>query len=563
MKKCVSVFALLLLVFVGAGCGKSSKSGDQSVSGDKEKGDLYADLGFSKMLGLAEKTYYSDVTNKVVRDFSNVAQGEDVCKKVDYNDVRDCFSNSIASDSSNAKGHLGMSLVEIADLNYDADLWVIIKQLVKSKTEKPVFTSAQLQSAIEGKGLPAINKAIDHLAVTLNDDSFVSVTLTDSEGDKHIVTRSEVRTLRAMLLVFRAFVNTECSYDVQLPGSDGTYGWLTDYRKSSTSIPWDGYSWYHQASTTSSNGKNVLNLLTKYGEEDKDSSVAWYTMLEYNLVTRASQFLTLKSGKDLALVRTDLSNAIIDVREAIKFTKAKTGFYSDDIIKKTFISDLDTSVSDNFKARMGWQTVDDMLSWGADLLTMQKIYHAVEGDVSINLDPFFKNKIADVKSLIFKYRWKDASSWVSNSDYTTIYYYGTYLPSNYTTFSTWFNTAYPGTGSYYYYYGYSPVVRWGDQRWTTDVSHWSDIPVNYVDKTAGLLSTERKCVKIIGTGEKKTFSNISKYIYTTRDFNVDAIEYLNNAGAVLSDGSIKYYPDYTFDGLMPGMTKSLFDSIFQ
>jgi hypothetical protein len=361
------------------------------------------------------------------------------------------------NDSSRV-AHLGSALLDIIEINYDAELWEMIDSLDayanndKDAVEPPPpggtltggiyfrpgspilrnqftllatapreyarwnlngipgnLTLVHLQEIINDLVLPTINRAIDHLAAAeLGGGPRIDMIVDDEHYE---IDLGEILFFDASLYAARAGFQIATAYDFDLFGPDDTYGWIDEIR--------DLESERLRYGRIEENADPPYDRLVRetWDSEDAEGESIAVAILQHNLENDTG-FLDRRDGRmsdaydDLKTVRDKLEQAVAAIR-------AEEDGQEDDIVKIANLVDLDEEIDearDKPRFAENFTTVEDVLEWVETVMT--GTYHVSEegdhGDVEIdvNLSALFTNAPSNWTEFLPYYRFKPREDWI-------------------------------------------------------------------------------------------------------------------------------------------------------
>ncbi len=378
-----------------------------------------------------------------------------------FDDIRGGFEDALEEDDESAVANLGMGMVEVLELNYDGQLWDLIDAALELgdeadeglfpgppgiylNTTSPILgnqytllataplelsrlsmsgdvpadaTIGEAQELIRSTVIPTLVDAIDHVdeAAGQSDDERIRFWV-DIEEDHVEIDRGELlaynASLRAALAAFRILV----SYDFDLPGLDGTNGWMNDFDQFDDD---ECNSWGYFESLGGDSLKAVIVEEYRAGAL-RDSTIVRVVL--YNLDERTA-FLSL-AGDQMSQALLDVRASRDNLAEAVASIRAEEGEdldQSDDAIKTLDLLEIDDSIrleDDKPKFAEGFETIEDVLNWLEELLAGSYTMLWDE-TISFELDVagFMQSPPADLNDLLPYYRSPDVNSaWLAIED---------------------------------------------------------------------------------------------------------------------------------------------------
>jgi hypothetical protein len=470
---------------------------------------------------------------------------QDGIKATEVSAIRDGFEAALTLSPGNSIAHLGLSILEILELNYSPDVWEVIDSLsawdgssgtrasrgvqrdrshsligrpfsllveipfsfsmARLRTFPPNVTVEHIQDIIEEVIMPAFTRAIDHLTV-VEQSTKAKVTL-EVEGDgveeTVIIDLGEIYFFDATLHALRAGFGTAIAYDCSLVGPDGTYGWIEDVRRFENEEDCNHYSIIDGPS-----GDTLEVVSPSYSSVETDSILI--VVAHHNLANRPA-FLTLRNGG------TVMNNAKLDLLAVIEKLEGSVDFIKnvreneteENIIKLTNLSELESDLGDpegpNFAK--DFETIEDILAWVRDLMSGPMLFSEELGpreetfSWTMNIGALLTNPVPDWKSLLPYHRWT------------------------------------------------LPVGPWIERSRSYG---WEDVPYG---------GSWWEMVNIGGVCRYTEFTGLAwvRYYYCSEEMDASFFEYLDGPGGSAIDLEIEripYFPDYTLHGMFPGMTRA-------
>lgn len=326
------------------------------------------------------------------------------------------FKEALSKDPNNGMANLGMAMSMLMSVQYDSEVqkelgqsksqtgmlarasqWTLAQaqhqQALDLSSDNMAMSAPKLQSYIESKLLPRLDSARAFLNKAISNQGSSDWTLVTQDNDTLDIDNGDLYVASAGLNGVRAALNLVCLYDINLSDASGTMAWVD------------------QAKQLDQNG--LYN--------QRDSVIA--TVAQYNL-TRSS-FLTWRSGKTPSAIKSDLNNAIEDLKKASSAIRSESDDQSHDLIKQSVLLEMDQDYASNISGKNGFagNTVDGALARFQNILNGGSITTAMNG-VNVEIKPaaFLEPGIRDLKGLLPYYAFKSSDQWITK-DSTS---YGTY-----------------------------------------------------------------------------------------------------------------------------------------
>jgi hypothetical protein len=373
-----------------------------------------------------------------------------------YTRIRQGMDDAFAISSTSRVAHLGSALLDVIELNYSPELWAFIDSLGNYADEDPAPGLAAVQGLYLGSGspilrnefallatapcellrwsmrgipanltimraqelladpvIPALSSAIDHLGAAEGEEE-VNI-LIQVEDEIHEIDLGEVYFFDAALHAARAGLGILTAYDLDLPGPDGTNGWIEEIR----TLADQRNRWY--GVTTPIPGTAYFRLTqinADYAEAEADSVV--FTIVQHNYEER-SGFLSLQ-GPQMEQAYADVRQVRAKTAAAVSSIRGETDPQENDVIRIADLVDLDSDIANaeerpNFAE--GFTTIEDVLNWIETVLTGS--YHISEDgqngpiELDVNLSSLFMNAPSNWRDVLPYFEWTPAEDWVDRS----------------------------------------------------------------------------------------------------------------------------------------------------
>ncbi len=246
------------------------------------------------------------------------------------------------------------------------------------------------------------------------------------------------------------------------------------------------------------NDQKYLYITDNYESEKEIASDSLAAdVVKYNLLSRSS-FLTFRRPAIGAQIKSDILHVISDLENSVDYIENESDDQSNDIIKFSYIQEADSNISnmpdDAPEFVQQWNNIHDVIDWLNGLFT--ETYTFTENEVSfqVNLGRVFVPGLADLKSYLPYHQWKNTSEW---------------------------------------------RYRDLDDTWQMD---------NYGYSYSFFLN---------GQDEMITIENVDVVVFNYYDTGIDPVIFLDGPGGneIDPDEVMPYFPDYTFNGIFPDMTR--------
>ncbi|MEA3474870.1 MAG: hypothetical protein U9R23_00240 [Candidatus Cloacimonadota bacterium] len=506
-------FSILLIVLLTISCGKNGTT--EPGPGDTEQADSLAQEAFALL-------------NQAILEAEepeDPQSGEDVFPEAAYNGIKGLFQQALALDEDNALANFGMGILEVASVNYDEDLWDLINEFTQDGGGKRLLKNqysflikaSQIQAsyflhALRGDDdlkFATLQNLIDNNVLPKLETALVYLEKAENIADTTFIpinTGEEILELDAgEICLFESSIYAVCAgfreitlYDVDILDENGSYDWLD-------SLQDDYDDWFIESEQI---GDTLyIQKYWYYNEAVNDSIII--SMLKDNLESR-EEFLAYRAGNSGTAIQTDLVAMIAKLELARDKILAETDEQDNDIIKIEYLNELDNDIADhdendpNFM--QDWNTFQDALDWLNELITGPVTFtedfddDGEDEQFTIDLSAYFDPGLTNMKDYLPYHEWNDAMHIVL-------------------------------------------VLDWQDE-WENPNGNYS-----YWDEN----------------GEEHTFTNVYYIYWNEWECAVnEAIFFLNgpDGDPINLDEEMPYFPDYTFGGIFPGMTRDAWLSLF-
>jgi hypothetical protein len=387
-----------------------------------------------------------------------------------FDEQRSGFGKVIIDDPNNAIAHLGLAIIELLELNYDQDIWEMIDSLDSwfdngdggggpgppppGPVDRhhtlvgrqftllvdipmtmsyqmvadfpPNVTADNIQTIIEDKVIPALDRAIGHITTVENDtDTAIRIGVDFGDGVEYvIIDLGEIYLFDASLRALRAAFGVATAYDVDMFGPDGTYDWLSEVRD----LEDEGGMFCATYEVVPAGGMNDINLYYDYDNEHAGAMIdsILNVVLHHNLENRSS-FLSLRNGG------TPMTKAGADILGTVQKLEASAYFIrnirndvsSEHVIKLTDLTDLDSELDDPDKPNFAkdFKTVEDVLGFVHDVFSGEVPFteelgpRSTEYTWKMNLSVLFApSPVQDWNSLLPYHSWDiPQGNWITKT----------------------------------------------------------------------------------------------------------------------------------------------------
>jgi hypothetical protein len=280
----------------------------------------------------------------------------------------------------------------------------------------PNVTVNNIQNIIEDKVIPALDRAIGHVATVERDtDTAIRIGVDFGDGVEYvIIDLGEIYLFDASLRALRAAFGVATAYDVDMFGPDGTYNWVSEIRDLENDGGYIGCATYE---VVPAGGRNDINLYYEYDNNYAGamSDSILNVVLHHNLENRSS-FLSLRNGgTPMMNAGTDMLGTVAKLEASADFIRNIRNDTSEEhVIKLTDLTDLDDGLVDdpdkpNFAK--DFKTVEDVLGFVRDLFSRTVEFTEELGPRStqytwkMNLGVMFMSPVEDWNSLLPYHSW--------------------------------------------------------------------------------------------------------------------------------------------------------------
>ncbi len=463
-----------------------------------------------------------DLLNNEITRLNNTEPSpnmQSVLPTATYNVIKAKFTQALESDSDNPMANVGLAILDIVDLNYDNELWSLYEDVDSlsagdkgflnnqfgflANSPTVLFKSFQMsrsnplsimrfQNFVKNSVIPRLDNAKQRLTNAINLAESDSILVNTGE-ENLVINAGEIYAFKAEVELFTAAFQMMTAYDWDMIDQQHSYQWITDMQN----IIGQEYDSNDAFAYDISN--DVLTI--KYWDHDlNDADVKQQEkaakILKYNIDSNPS-FATLTSQSSLASAKANIQAAIQDVQDGMDHILAETGPQTNHVIKIQNILDMNSDIAnhdpDAPQFMHDWNSVSDVVTWLQGIFNAP--YTTTVNDVSVTIDvsAYFNGNLDDLRDVQPYSQWNNvSSSWIVN---TLSWDYHWYNTSNYT--FTYLGQEFTPIGTYH------------------------TIHFMYYDKTV-------------------------------------EVGHLTNgpSGTEIGHDEQPYFPDYTFKGLFPGMTRA-------
>lgn len=501
-----AIFPILFIVITIflCSCEKSTKPNDVSSA------NVMAREGFDLLNQEMDRLSHLD----------NVSDQDDVMLESKFNEIEGKFDQALDEDADNPMAHLGLSILEVVRVNYDPEFWSLMEDiegmgnqkqtllnrqfqflaevpllLMKNYTadSKETLSIARLQSFIEDHVVPRLDSSMSHLNYAVNMADSTSI-LIDTGEELIEIDKGEIFAFRASVNILTAAFYMLTAYDYDMVGADGTYNWIQQI--SQNYAPTDFVGGWDPFDYQVDN--QVLNIYYWDYWDEWDYSepfqmeVAAKTF-RHNLVDE-NTFGTLNQSR-LNKARQSILDAANDIENGVNSIQNETDEQSNDVIKLQYIIDIEDEIANQDPDKPSF-----MQSW---------------------------NDIDDVIS------WLE--SIVNSGTFDVEAEDGLVVTVSIASF---FNGGVSDIRNVIPYF-----------HWNNPTSSWLELEVDEYSWPANSYSFWFE-------GEYITISGINEVRELYQEYQLNPGYFTDSGGSQLPQDEFPHFPDYTFGGIFPGMTRA-------
>ena len=513
MKKFTLILPLLLLVTMFGCFGSDSSPTDNTPDLTQEQADSTAAAGMDAMMAELENIDWDDPAS--IQD-------------MDLDDAKAGFQAVLDDYPNHPLGNLGMAAVLTVEVGADDTIWTAIDDLndemntgrsastlemignpldqtLRLITEAPVLmadmsrefptalTAPMLQRYIHDSVIPVVDDIIEHIQNVENNADFNLEFEIDEQTFE--IDLGEIYVLDALVQGFRAGLRMTLPYDLDIAHPTLGYDWLLQLDDDEEFI-----------ANVVPGGVEGDSLFVEHYDR-ANSQVLLFEMLEHQLAP-GSDFLTLRTSpyngaNQLDMAHEGLLDMLVTLETAIAFILNEQDSQEDDIIQIKFLELLNAGIaecSDGGDCPEEWQEIGDVIDWIEVLLTEPvEIPLDFGGDraappsITIDIAAFFEGGVPDWKALLPYHAWRPQETWIETDE--------------------WDNEWWP----------------WSGEVWIWDNENNENVVYYNIEY-------------------------VHEYYY---DEYVDQpMDFLDGPGGDPIMDDFPYFPDYTFGGIFPGMTRT-------
>lgn len=466
--------------------------------------------------------------NNIILDLSEnepeIDDENDLMLEATFNDIKAKFTEALTYDANNPMANLGLGILEMVSINYDDELWSLFDDIDAMGNGSKRILNNQFQFLAQAplRVLTQLEPGKDNAVSIMRLQNFVknsviprlehsisrlskAVALADSNvilidtGEELVeVDCGEIYAFRASVYTVLAAFSMMTAYSMDMTDADHGYDWIDEIND--IDAPENDY--YQAFNYSLEDGILTVDFWGDYYEEDYKEAYSAELMgkiLKSNMDNNHT-FGILTEPARLSTARNALLNAAADVINGSNYILGETDSQNNDVIK-----------------------IENILSFNEDDLppddgapNFTQDWHTIE-DICDWFSRFLNGSIQmhenDVNFTV------NASAFFNGAIQDIIayipYYHWNNLDADWVSEELDYNYVYP-SNSYSFWYQNNLVE-------ITDIN-WVQINYYNLDVNMG---------------------------YPTRP-----------NGEPLDDGEKEYLPDYTFNGIFPGMTRAKYLQLF-
>ncbi len=504
----ITFFVMMLFL---SSCEKTTEPQPNDIS----EANAIARQGFDLMNDEADRL-------STVEDISTQ---DDVLLESKFDEIEAKFQKALEYDDDNPMANLGMSILEILRLNYDPEFWALQDDMqdfgnlpksllnhqfeflsrvpsimVKNYTmdSKSVLSIKRFQDFIINSVNPRLESSLGYLNKAVNLADSSAIMI--DTGEEFVeIDCGEIYAYRASIKLLNAAFYMLTAYNWDLIGADGTYNWIDQTNADYAPASFNPDQPYNYTV------ENQVAKLHYWDYWDRDEYSMPYRdevaakTLKHNLENNPA-FATLNQTR-LTKAKNNILGAAADLTSGIDYIENETDDQSNDIIKLQYISDLNEDISNHDPDNPPF-----MQSW---------------------------TEVGDVID------WLE--SLISGGNFTTTTPDDIEFTVN---LSAFFNGAIPDLKDVKPYY------------------HWNSSTGTWLELESNMGSWETSSYSFYYYNDLIVLTSLTSVEEYGDYHKLNAGYFTNASGVEIADGETPYFPDYTFGGMFPNMTRTKFIQLF-
>jgi len=510
-------------LFLLAGCGDGSSTSPESN-----------EVSLANQLAAEGIEMLNDDLKDLSEDENiEINESDDIMHETRFNEIEDKFTQALAADADNPMASVGMGILEIVRLNYDDAFWSLVDDFIELGDQRGTHPSLmrsqfellskspfialkcsnvyrdddisilRIQNIIDDSVIPRLNSSILHLnnAIALADSNVFFI---DTGEELVEIDCGEIYAFRASVYLLRAAFRIINAYNWDMEGEDGSYNWI-DEAFEDYEAPYPAYwstSPYSSYDYSYDSNNEILELhffdMSEGYYSDMCGDEIMMKTLNHNLQNN-NQFGSLKNGY-LSNAQNDLLSAIEDINAGIEYIENENDTQSNDVIKLEYINDLNDQILDDE------DNPEFMHDWTGTDDAIAWLQSLVSGSVVLT---------------------------ANDEDFTL-------------DLDAFFSGAINDIKDYIPYYHWNDINDdWLVMRNYDSYSYNYNNYVSFYDLN----------------GDYQEFY-VTCYTRYYDEFTLDTGYSTDAQGNEIDDDEDIYFPDYTFNGIFPGMTRAKLNRIF-
>ncbi|PKN78400.1 MAG: hypothetical protein CVU48_08450 [Candidatus Cloacimonetes bacterium HGW-Cloacimonetes-1] len=509
----MAVCFLFVLGFALTSCFESSTEPDPN------------DMGGANTLARQAMVQLNQVVIDMSETSTEINTADDLMAQATFNQIEAKFNQALALDTDNPMANLGIAMLEIVRINYDDELWSMIddadsmgtgsKRIINNQyqflAQAPLrvmnhyrfgkdnsFSIMRVQNYIKASVLPRLDNSISRLNHAVAMADSNSIMI--DTGEEYMeVDCGEIYAFRASVRVLSAAFNLMVAYDFDMIDSNNSYNWMLDMINISIT-PVNTQDPYNYSVN---NGVLTLDYWNpwdyEYEAEEAYRSQVIAKTVKYNL-DHNPNFGKLTDPGRLTAARNAILGATADVRLGVDYIMNETDSQANDVIKIENIISMNNNIP---------PTDSDAPNFTATWQSIEDITN-----------------------------WLDT---VISSSYA--------MDENGVQFTVNLGAFFGGAVTDIE--EVLPYFHWNDpaQSWVQSHVQWQN---EYYTSTYGFFYN----------GNYVYIDNITKVISRRNGLEMNMGYNTDSVGNMIGDSEMPFLPDYTFKGILPGMTRAKYLQLF-